>query len=59
LAIPKTVRFGTFRDIENENDNIKIINHVPALNERTKSPEIVLKEEDDNVTIKKEPSKKR
>jgi hypothetical protein len=63
LAISKTVRFGIFRDIEDEGDNIKIIDYVPALNGRTKSPEIVLEGKDDtviiNVAIEKEPSKKR
>jgi hypothetical protein len=40
-----------------------MVNHVPALNGRTKSPEVVLEGKDDivtiNVAIKKEPSKKR
>jgi hypothetical protein len=63
LATPKTVRFGTFRDIENEDDDIEMVNHVPALNGRTKSPEVILEGKDDtvtiNVAIEKEPSKKR
>jgi hypothetical protein len=59
LVISKIVRFGIFRDIKNEGDNIEIINHMPALKGRTKSPKIEIKGKEDTVTIKKEPSKKR
>jgi hypothetical protein len=59
LAIPKIIRFSIFRNIENESDNIEIIDHIPTLNRRTKSPEIVLKEKEDIIAIKREPSKKR
>jgi hypothetical protein len=34
---------STFRDIKDENDNIEIVNYMPALNGRTKSPKIILK----------------
>jgi hypothetical protein len=63
LTISKIVRFSIFRDIEDEGDNIEMVNHVPALNGRTKSPEVVLEGKDDtiaiDVVIEKEPSKKR
>jgi hypothetical protein len=63
LATPKTVRFGIFRDIKDEGDDIKMVNHVPALNKKTESPKIILERKDNtvtiNVVIKKEPSKKR
>jgi predicted aspartyl protease len=59
LATPKTVRFGTFRDIEDEGDDIEMVDHVPALNGKTKSPEIVSEGRDDTVAIEREPSKKR
>jgi hypothetical protein len=40
-----------------------MIDYMPALNKRTKSPEIVLEGKDNtiaiNIAIKKEPSKKR
>jgi hypothetical protein len=59
LAIPKTVRFSIFRNIKDEGDDIDIIDYVPILNEKTKSPEIVLKGKDNIIIIKREPSKKR
>jgi hypothetical protein len=59
LIIPKTVRFGTFRDIKDKGNNIDIVDHVPTLNRKTKSPEMVLKKKDNTVAIKKKPSKKR
>jgi hypothetical protein len=59
LIISKTIRFGTFRDIEDEGNNIKIINYVPTLNGRTKSPKIMLERKEDIIAIKKEPFKKR
>jgi hypothetical protein len=36
-----------------------MVDHVPALNEKTKSPEIMLKGKENTVIIKKKPSKKR
>jgi hypothetical protein len=36
-----------------------MVDHVPALNKRTKNPKIVLEKKDNTITIKKEPSKKR
>jgi hypothetical protein len=63
LVTPKTVRFGIFRDIKDEGDNIKIVNHMPALNGKTKSPEVMLERKNNtviiNIAIEKEPSKKR
>jgi hypothetical protein len=59
LVTPKTIRFGTFRNIKDEDDNIDIINHIPALNGRTKSPEVILEGKNNIIIIKREPSKKR
>jgi hypothetical protein len=59
LAISKTVRFSTFRDIEDKGDNIEIGDYMPALNRKTKSPKKVLKGKNDIIIIKKKPSKKR
>jgi hypothetical protein len=59
LAIFKIIRFSTFRDIKDEGDNIKMVNYVPTLNGRTKSPEIVLKEKENIIIIKRKPFKKR
>jgi hypothetical protein len=59
LAIPKIIRFNTFRNIEDEGDNIDIVDHMPALNRRTKSREIILKGKDNTIIIKREPFKKR
>jgi hypothetical protein len=36
-----------------------MVDYMPILNERTKSPKIILKGKDNTVTIKKEPFKKR
>jgi hypothetical protein len=59
LVIPKTIRFGIFRDIKNEGDNIKIVDYIPALNGRTKSPKVKIERKKNIVIIKKEPFKKR
>ena len=59
LAISKTVRFSTFRDIKNKNDNIEIVDYILVLNKRTKSSKIVLKGKDNIIIIKREPPKKR
>jgi hypothetical protein len=59
LAISKIIRFGTFRNIKDQNDNIEIIDYMPTLNRKTKSPKILLKGKNNIVAIKKEPSKKR
>jgi hypothetical protein len=36
-----------------------MIDYMPTLNRRTKSPKIVLEKKDNIITIKREPSKKR
>jgi hypothetical protein len=59
LVIFKIIRFSTFRDIKNENDNIDIVDHMPALNGKTKSPEVILEGKNNIIIIEKEPSKKR
>jgi hypothetical protein len=59
LVIPKTVRFNTFYDIKDKDNNIEIVDHMPTLNEKMKNPKIVLKKKDNTVIIKKKPSKKR
>jgi hypothetical protein len=53
LAILKTIRFGTFRNIEDEGDNIDIIDYIPALNGRTKSLKIILEGKNNIIVIKK------
>jgi hypothetical protein len=59
LIISKIIRFGTFRNIEDKDDNIEIVDYMPILNERTKSPKIMLEEKKDIIAIKRKPSKKR
>jgi hypothetical protein len=59
LVIFKIIRFGTFRDIEDEGDDIDMVDYVSTLNGRTKSPEVILEGKDDIVVIEKKPSKKR
>jgi hypothetical protein len=53
LAISKTVRFSIFRDIKNKDDNIEIVDYMPTLNRKTKSPKIMLEKKDNIVIIKK------
>jgi hypothetical protein len=36
-----------------------MVDHVPALNRKTKSPKIVLKKKKDEIIIKRKPFKKR